>query len=375
MNASPVVMEREAKVEVGGKSGGKVGRQGPEERVVIPAKWRIGQFVIIAVLAVLAAWFYKTGWQSARGETGAADSRSLVDLTGFAVLAGLVWLTTPTAAVIALTTFQEAVRRRWMTALLIFALVLLALSTFFTWMQAGEEQNFIRDFGLGFIIIITLLMAIFLGVALVPPEIERRTIFTILSKPVDRLEFLIGKFMGLALTLLVNTVLMGGMFLLSFALFKIRREGFGGAMNATDPLVHPGLMFDMANITKALILQYGQLLVLSAMALTMSLLISGITAIVFCFLAYFGGQMSSYWEHLQEHANGTHGAALAGPVQGMINMVHFILPRLDKFDVRTRLVQDVPVGLNYMWKAMGSGLIYVAVLLAIAYLVFSDREF
>ena len=49
---------------------------------------------------------------------------------------------------------------------------------------------------MGFIVIITMLMAIFLGVALVPPEIERRTIFTILSKPVDRLEFLIGKFLG-----------------------------------------------------------------------------------------------------------------------------------------------------------------------------------
>jgi ABC-type transport system involved in multi-copper enzyme maturation permease subunit len=77
-----------------------------------------------------------------------------------------------------------------------------------------------------------------------------------LSKPVDRLEFLIGKFMGLALTLLVNIVLMGSMFLLSFALFKIRREGFAGAMDNSNPLVHPGLMFDLANMTKALVLQY-----------------------------------------------------------------------------------------------------------------------
>jgi hypothetical protein len=145
MNAPPVVMEREANVELPGK-GGTAGRRGPEERVVIPAKWRIGQFVIIALLAVLAVWFYRTGWQSPSTETRAADSRNLVDLSGFAILAGLVWMTTPTAGVIAMTTFQEALRRRWMTALLIFGMVLLALSTFFTWMQAGEEQNFIRDF-------------------------------------------------------------------------------------------------------------------------------------------------------------------------------------------------------------------------------------
>jgi hypothetical protein len=62
-------------------------------------------------------------------------------------------------------------------------------------------------------------------------------------------------------------------------------------------------------------------------------------------------------------------------VQGIIKMVYFMLPRLDKFEVRERIVNDMPVAFNYMWKAFGSGLIYVAVLLIIAWLVFSDREF
>ncbi|HEX8234603.1 MAG TPA: ABC transporter permease subunit [Abditibacteriaceae bacterium] len=367
MSASPAVMGRDQNVSAG--------QPRRDERVEIPAKWRAGQLAVIALILLAGIYYYTVGWRSPAGESGAADSRSIFDAAGFLVLAGLTWLTTPTAGTIALNTFQEAVRRRWMTALLAFAVVLLVLSTFFRWMQAGEEQKFLRDFGIGFIIIMTLLMAIFLGVSLVPPEIERRTIFTILSKPVDRGEFLIGKFLGLCLTLLVNLAVMGVAFLASYAIFRISRLGYAGAMEMV-PNVRPGLVFELSNLARALVLQYGQLVVMAALAITLSLVVSGITAIVFCFLAYFGGQMSSYWEHLEQHASGEQGSGgLSGPVVGMIKMVYFVLPRLDKFEVRERLVNDMPVAFNYMWKAMSSGLIYVAVLLAIAYLVFSDREF
>lgn len=368
MSSSPAV--------IGNKGQLSSGKNSNEERIVIPAKWRVGQGIVLALIALLAVYFYTVGWVSPAGESRAADSRTIFDGIGFIVLAGLTWLCTPTAGVIAMTTFQEALRRRWMTVLLGFALVLIGLSTFFTWMQPGEEQKFLRDFGIGFIIIMTLLMAIFLGVALVPPDIERRTIFTILSKPVDRLEFLIGKYLGLCLTLFVNLTLMAVLFLLSYALFKIRREGFGGAM-AVVPGTHPGLMFDLANMAKAMILQFGQLSILAALALTMSLVVSNMTAIVFSFLAYFGGQMSSYWEHLAggDGHDAHESGHLSKPLQNVVNIVYFMLPRLDRFDVRERLVTDIPIAFNYTWKAMGSGLVYVAVLLTIAYLVFSDREF
>lgn len=370
MSANPAVM---------GSAAGTGTTSGPrDERVSIPARWRVGQGVVIALIFLLALWYNTVGYRSPAGESGVADSRNLFDQIGFVLLAVLVWMTTPVAATIAMTTWQEAVRRRWMTALLAFGIVLMGLSTFFTWMQPGEEEKFLRDFGIGFIIILTILMAIFLGVALVPPEIERRTIFTILSKPVDRLEFLIGKFLGLCLTLGINLFLMGGMFLLSYAIFQIRREGgLGPAMEFRPDAGHPGLLFDISNLARALTLHFGQLAIMAALALTLSLVVTNITAIVFCFLAYFGGQTSSYWEHLGgEHGADDHGGrGLSGPVQSIVKMVYYVLPRLDRFDVRERLVNDMPVAFNYMWKASSAGLLYVAVLLTIAYLVFSDREF
>jgi ABC-type transport system involved in multi-copper enzyme maturation permease subunit len=354
-----------------------------EDRIEIPMKWRVGQIVLTLLVVALAIYYYTIGWKSPAGEVE-VNRPTLWDGFGFVVLAGFIWLTTPTAGVIALTTFQEALRRRWMTALLAFGLVIVALSSFFTWMQPGEEQKFLRDFGLGFINILTILMAIFLGVALVPPEIERRTIFTILSKPVTRQEFLIGKFLGLCWTLFVNLALMGLMFLISYAIFKIRIEkGFAAAMLVDVEGAHPGLMFDLGNMTRALLLHMGQLSVLAALSLMLSLIVSHITAIVFCFVIFFAGNSSSYFEHLgggaDSHAEGEHkeseAAHVQGPLQGVVKAVYYLLPRLDRFDVRERLVTDSPVAFNYMWKAMGSGLTYVAVLLVIAYLVFSDREF
>lgn len=347
--------------------------KGTSDRVEVPKRWRVGQIIVTALILLLAAYYNTRGYKSPVPETGLADKVTLFDQIGFVLLIAMTWITTPAAGVIATTTFQEAIRRRWMSAMLVFALVMLSLSTFFTWMQPGEEEKFLRDFGMGFIVIITMLMAIFLGVALVPPEIERRTIFTILSKPVDRLEFLIGKFLGLALTLFINLFFLSLMFLLSYAIFKIRREGFAGAMEIV-PQTHPGLAFDLLNLARALLLQYGQLLIMAGLALMLSLIVSNITAIVFCFVVYFGGQGASFLEHLGgEHAGDERG--LSGPVLGLVKSLTFILPRLDRFDVRERLVNDMPVAFNYIWKAYGSGLIYIAVLLTIAYLIFSDREF
>jgi Cu-processing system permease protein len=343
-----------------------------ENRVHVSSKWRTGQVVVSGLILLTAIYYNLAGWQSPAGELRVADSRTIFDQLGFLVLLALTWMTTPAAGVIATTTFQEAIRRRWMSALLAFAIVMMALSTFFMQLQPGEEEKFLRDFGMGFIVIITLLMAIFLGVALVPPEIERRTIFTILSKPVDRLEFLIGKFLGLAITLLMNLVILSIMFLVAYTLFALRRAGWS-AHDAFGP--HPGhqsLAFNLANLACALGLQFGLLLIMAALSLCTSLLLNGITAIVACFVVYFGGQATAFLEHLSQ---GQSGRNLSAPVLAIIRGMTFVLPRLDRFDVRERLINEMPVAFNYIWKAFGSSLLYVTALMAIAYFLFSEREF
>jgi Cu-processing system permease protein len=374
-----------------------ISRRLADEQLVVPAAWRTKQFIIIGLLVLLAGWFAVAGYRSPAGDSGSADHFSPFDLVGFVSLGALAWFTTPVTWTIATTTFHEAIRRRWVTALLGFAVVMLGVSTFFTWMQVGSQQKFLRDYGLGFTVIMTLIAAIFLGVALIPPEIERRTVFTILSKPVTRLEFLLGKYLGLLFTLAMNLAVMSVIFLLSYAIFVIGKDGqaaFSGgnffsniahipqaislaAQNDGSGASIKGLWFDLGNLAKALFLQYGTLSIMAAVAIMLSQFLSGIVAIIASFVVYFLGQSASYWEHLAGNTGYRSGSGpLLGPVlQRIVEVVYFLLPRLDRFDVRERIVNDIPVGMNYILKAGSSGCVYAAVLLTIAYFAWSDREF
>lgn len=350
----------------------------PRERAAmqVPLKWRIGQGIALLIIAMLAFYFNRYGFRTPPGGERLPETRGVFDNIGFVVLAFMVWMTTPNVGVIAITTLQEALRRRWMLVLLGFSILILAASSAFTSLQPGDEERFLQDFGLGFIITITLLMAIFLGVALVPPDVERRTVLTILSKPVNRNEFILGKFLGLCLTLALSLLAMGVVFLAAYARFVIAREGYQLAMNPVPSDPSPGMGFVLGNVTNALILHYGQLMVMAALALLLSLVVSHITAIVGCFMVYFGGQMSSYWQNLGERGEeGSAAPALSGPMQGLVKVVYYLLPRLDRFDVREKLVTDTAIGFGYVWRAWDSGLVYSAILLMIAAIIFSDREF
>ena len=358
------------------------------ETLPVPARWRTGQLLLIALVAVGAIaynlffipWAFILKVIQSGNFKGALALFSLSDQLGFVLLAAMIWLCTPAAATVAVATLQEAMRRRWVIGFLAFSTIILLFSGSLTFVQLGEEQRFLQDMGTGFIIGMTILIAIFLGVTLVPPEIERRTIFTILSKPVNRLEFLLGKFYGLALTLFVCLAWLSVVFLIVFVVFGLKQNSAAWTTGtANNPEATLG--FQTLNLGKALILHYGHLIVLSALSLMLSLIVTPITAITFCFLAFFGGQMSSYWGHLggegheghEGEEEGAHG--LSGPMQNLVKIVYYALPRMDHFDVRPQLVTDSAIAIPMMWKAWSGGLIYVSVLITIAYLVFSDREF
>jgi ABC-type transport system involved in multi-copper enzyme maturation permease subunit len=279
--------------------------------------------------------------------------------------------------IIAIATLREALRRRWILGMLGLTVTVLAFSSAFTRLQPGEELKMLRDFGIGFIIIMTVGMTIILGAGLVPPEIERRTIYTILAKPIRRLEYLLGKFLGLAFALGLNLLLIGSVFLVAYSVFFVQSAGVTLALQGDASASRPSLLFDLANLTNALLLHYGQLVLLSAMALLLSLIVTPITTIMFCVTAYFGGQMSSYWGTLGSGARtgDANTPGLSKPMQGLMSAIYYVLPRLDRFDVREKLVNDSPVTFAYLWRALDFATVYVAVLLAIAILIFSDREF
>src|SRR5215475_8367603 len=123
---------------------------------------------------------------------------------------------------VALNTFREAVRDRVLYNLVFFALLMMATAIFVGQISLGIENIIIVSLGLSAISIIGLLIAVFIGVGLVSKEMDKRTLYALLSKPIRRWEFLVGKFGGLVLTLTVNTAAMAvGLFL---AMLFVRRS-------------------------------------------------------------------------------------------------------------------------------------------------------
>src|SRR6266481_1765873 len=149
-------------------------------------------------------------------------------------------------------TFREAVRDRVLYNLVLFVLLLIGGAIFLGELSAGQESKIIVDLGLSAMLLFGVFIAIFVGVGLVYKEIERRTLYAILSKPIGRGQFLLGKYLGLCLTLFVNVIVMGVG--LSLALVYVRR--------GWDPLA--------VRIWPAIFLIYIELVILTAVAMLFS---------------------------------------------------------------------------------------------------------
>src|ERR1043166_559570 len=185
---------------------------------------------------------------------------------------------------IARNAFREAVRDRVLYNLLLFVLLLIAGAIFLGELSAGQESKIIVDLGLSAMLLFGAFIAIFVGVGLVYKEIERRTLYAILSKPIGRGQFLLGKYLGLGLTLLINVAIMGvGV---SLALTYIHR--------GWDPLV--------LKIWPAILLIYFELMLLTGVALLFSSFSSPALSALMTFFVFIIGHFSGDLKSLASSA-------------------------------------------------------------------------
>lgn len=339
------------------------------------ASWRVKQLLLIAGVMALAIYYNTVGWKSPAAMGVAAVKTAppwrwgLLDFAaveaGFLVLIYFIWRLTPTAMTIAKATFQETVRRKVLLVILIFALVAIAAVTIFSWLSLGEEEKFIRDIGLGAVLFFGMLISIVLGAWLIPLEIERKTIFTLLAKPVDRTQLILGKFVGTALTLGANVLAMWLVFTVAYYLKRHAVE-------------EGRIWLSLLNNTKAIFLTYCALILLASVAITVSIFASQIVAVVVTFFVYFtgllGGQLRHAGDELLE-LNKRTGNAFTAILGQTLKVVYWLLPRLDNFDISSRLVLEDPVGFNYMWQTIAWGILYTGAVLVIAWMFLDSREF
>jgi len=253
-------------------------------------------------------------------------------------------------AAIARNAFREAVRDRVLYNLVLFVLLLTGGAIFIGDLSAAQEAKIIVDMGLSAMLLFGVFIALFVGVGLVYKELERRTIYAIFAKPVGRGEFLIGKYLGLCLTLAVNVAVMGAG--VALALLYVR----GGY----DPLV--------LSIWPAIILIFIELMIIVAVALLFSSFSSPALSALLTFAVFIIGHFSADMKTL---------AASAGTASAKIffGALYYLLPNLSHYTVITEAGHGQSLQPAAFAVALLYAFVYIAVLLSAAILIFNRRNF
>ena len=261
---------------------------------------------------------------------------------------------------IAVHAFRESVRDKVLYNLVLFAVLMISASYLVGQLTAGQDVKIIKDLGLSATSVFGLFIAVFIGIGLVSKEVERRSIYTVLSKPVRRHELILGKYLGLVLTLAVNLAIMAVAFYTVLGYMSVTEsEEFrrGWEAPATDP-----------RMLTAFLLIFVQLMLVTAIALFFSTFSSSILSAALTFALYVTGHFNTDLRNIGDIVDSPTAAIVAAGVS-------YVLPDMSAFDVSANVVHAQPVSAGYVILTSGYALIYIALLLIGAMFVFSRRDF
>jgi Cu-processing system permease protein len=263
-------------------------------------------------------------------------------------------------AIVARNVFKESVRDRVPYSLVIFAVLLIAASYLMSQLTAGQDLKLIKDLGLAAISTIGLLIAIFIGIGLVSKEVERRSIYSILAKPLSRSQFVVGKFAGLTLTLLVNVAAMSAAYYLMLAYMDwVTQESLKKAWEA--PALDPRLLVPILLILV-------QLVVVTAIALFFSTFSSPLLSALLTLGLWIAGHFNADLRNFQNVVDSPVAVYIA-------RAVYYVLPNMAMFDVKGRVVHGEGVPAAEVLSAFAYGALYATALVAVAVAVFRRRDF
>lgn len=265
-----------------------------------------------------------------------------------------------TIALVASAQFRETVRDRVPYSLVVFAVLLMGASYLISQLTAGQDLKIIKDLGLAAMTLFGLLIAVFIGIGLVAKEVERRSIYSLLAKPLTREQFLAGKYLGLALTLAAN---LGAMTVAYYAVLAYTDWTAPATVKAgwAAPALDPRLLV-------AVVLILAELLVVTAIALFFSTFSSPLLSTLLTLALWVAGHLNADLRQF--------GTVVEAPAAGAAaRALSYVLPNLAPFDVKAEVVHGVPVAWTHVGLTLAYAAVYIALLLTAAVLVFRRRDF
>lgn len=264
--------------------------------------------------------------------------------------------------VIARSTFGETIRKRIGLYVVFSAVVFLILSQLFAQFSTGGvsseigggsrvEVTIIKSMAFFIIVLSGLVLSIFLSFDLVPSDVDNKTIYTILSKPVKRWHYVFGKFIGTCMALLMNIGFMGVALMILVAIKSHQLEW---------PLLGGVLLLFM------------QFAVLTGLAILLSLVVTRNINVALCFAFYITGTVSEFWQSI--------AATSDNPlIKLMVKAIHLVIPNFYNFSFTNTMVhlekwREIPnAAADVGWAGL-YGVLYLAVILLLAFTIFEKKE-
>lgn len=278
-------------------------------------------------------------------------------------------------------TVSDAMRKKILQIFLVVAIGLIVIS--FTFSQSlsfstreGASSNllYIKAFGFCLMDIAGALISLVMGVQLIPQEIERRTIYTILAKPVKRYEFIIGKMLGAIMTLAINVALMGVVFIVTVMIKAYGSHAnivsvASGASNLAGGSGGAVGLFDI-NTLWGVIIIFLQFMVLSSVVIFFSVFFSYIVNFFLGVGVYVLGLLGSLTEALAKSDSGN------GFVRGLYTVIHAVIPNFDKFNMMNSLLHPEGVGNmpKYILGVTLYSILYVLIMMLLSVFAFEKKE-
>lgn len=249
---------------------------------------------------------------------------------------------------IAKNVFLEAIRDRILYIIGLFTVLMIAAVRLIPELSVGTEDKIILDFGLAVINILGLIVTVFVGTGLVNKEIEKRTVYILVAKPLSRSELIIGKHIGLsgvlAVLLMAMTVIYGLILSLS------------------------GIDYPVGSILVTVIFIFIQLSLLTAVAILFGVFTSSLLATLFTFGIYLMGNLSRDLVNLGDLSDNPE-------IKKLMMGLYVVLPDLSRLDLKNDAVYGLLPSMDNLFTNLAYALLYTMLLLSITIAMFARREF
>jgi ABC-type transport system involved in multi-copper enzyme maturation permease subunit len=270
----------------------------------------------------------------------------------------------PRVMAVATTTAKEAMAQPLYLIVVLLGATLLLITVFIPYNTFGEDVKVLKDFNLSFIMILAIFVALWTASVGIAEEIEGRTALTVLSKPLGRPQFLLGKFIGVLLPVVLMFLILGTLFLVLVS-FKVVYDARESALQ--EP-TWQNCYAEMIGIVPGLLLAFMETVVMASISVAIATRLPMLANLLICFTIYILGHLLPLLV-LSNKVSDPYGI-----IQFVGRFFALILPVLDHFNIYGPIAAGAEVPASYLWAALGYSVLYSAVAMLFALVLFEDRD-